>query len=95
METIKIKKEFQKVIATIRKEKSTGNFPKPMMTSSQMEKRTATVNCGGEWGTPESTMEKAKMVMEDERFKDFLAKVEATATIETNNFGTYQVRINY
>jgi hypothetical protein len=90
-----MKKEFQKVIATIRKEKRAGSFPKPMMTTSQMEKRTATVNCGGEWGSQESTMEIAKMVMEDERFKSFLVKSEATAKIETNNFGTYQIRINY
>lgn len=94
MEIMKIKKEFQKVIGTIRKE-TTYRYPKPMMTGQQMEKRTATVNCGGEWGSPESTMQVAKMVMEDKRFKEFLEKCNATAKIEINSFGTYQIRINY
>ena len=95
MDVNKIKKEFQKVIGIIRKDKFAYSYPKPMMTGAQMEKRQATVNCGGEWGTPESTLETANTVMADERFTAFLAKVEATAKIETNNFGTYQIRINY
>lgn len=95
MEIMKIKKELQKVIGTIRKEKSANSFPKAMMTGQQMEKSTATVNCGGEWGTPESTMKRAKMVMDDERFKAFLEKYNATANIEPNSFGTYQIRIHY
>ena len=95
MDIMKMKKDFSKVIGTIRKEKSTNSFPKPMMTGQQMEKRTATVNCGGEWGNPEDTLARANMVMEDERFSGFLEKYEATARIETNNFGTYQIRINY
>lgn len=95
MEIMKIKKELQKVIGIIRKEISTNGFPKAMMTGQQMEKRTATINCGGEWGTADSTMQKAKMVMDDERFESFLRKCDATATIEMNGFGTYQIRINY
>lgn len=96
-----MKKEFQKVIATIRKEygesinRTNCSYPKPMMTEAQMEKRTATVNCGGEWKKLEATKEIAEMVLNDERFKSFLEKYSAQATKELNPFGTIQIRINY
>lgn len=94
------KKRFQKVIGEIRndinKENGTsGNFPKPMMTVVQMEKREATVNCGGEWSTAEKTKEKADKVMSDKRFRDFLLDTGATAVVEMNNFKTYQIRIKF
>ena len=94
MEILKMKKEFQKVIKEIRNEIG-GNFPKPMMTGQQMEKNTATVNCGGEWSTKEETIILATIVMNDKRFTDFIEKHSAKANIETNTFGTMQVRINY
>ena len=94
MTTDKIKKEFQKTISTFRKE-SGKSFPKAMMTGQQMTKRTATVNCGGEWYSAEGSKMIAQTVMNDERFKTFLTKCEATAAIEPNPFGGVQIRIHY
>lgn len=95
-----MKKEFSKIITAIRNERGEEtrrnlSFPKAMMTAAQMEKHTATVNCGGEWGTAESTKAIAEVVMNDERFVAFLEKYKATATVEINNFKTYQIRITY
>ena len=89
------KKDFQKTIKAIREEMDHGDFPKPMMTAVQMEKLEATVNCGGEWKRTEITLEIAKEVMDDSRFKDFLARNNATANIELNPFKTYQIRIHF
>ena len=95
-DTNKMKKEFQKVIGAIRKgQEQKSDYPKPMMTGQQMEKNTATVNCGGEWSIPEKTRAKAEMVMADERFKAFLEKWEATARFEIIGEGNTQIRINY
>ena len=97
----KAKKEFAKVIGTIRKERNEEinlpncSFPKPMMTIKQMEQNTATVNCGGEFSSLETTTERSELVMNDERFKEFLKKHNATAKIELNQFGTKQIRINF
>lgn len=95
-----IKKDFQKVIKAIRdaKNKECGTnseFPKAMMTRQQIAKGTATVNCGGEWGSLEGTTYRANKVMNDERFTEFLTRWNATAKIEMNSFGTAQIRINY
>ena len=94
------KKQFQKVIGNIRKVRNTenginSNFPKPMMTAIQMGKRQATVNCGGEWSTAEKTRTIADEVMQDEGFKTFLGEYNATASIELNNFNTFQIRIQF
>lgn len=96
----KIKKQFQAVIGGIRKDRNASeninsSYPKPMMTIVQMEKREATVNCGGEFSTAERTKAIADNVLGDERFKEFIANTEATAKIEMNNFGTYQIRIKF
>ena len=89
-----MKKDFQKVINSIRKD--VGNdFPKAMMTGQQVVKRTATVNCGGEWKSPEYTKNLAEMVMRDSRFKDFLSKWGVTSAVEKNPFGGFQIRIFY
>lgn len=94
------KKAFQKVIKGIREDRNatlerTSDFPKPMMTRKQMEKFEATVNCGGEWGSAESTKAIADMVMTDKRFTDFLNNFRAEARLELNNFNTYQIRITF
>lgn len=99
MDTI-TKKAFQKVIKGIREDRNatlgrTSDFPKPMMTRKQMEKLEATVNCGGEWGSAESTKGIADMVMADSRFKAFLHNFRAEARLELNNFSTYQIRITF
>lgn len=96
-----MKKDFQKVIKMIRDENNAHNdskssFPKPMMTDAQIDKSTATVNCGGEWGSFESTKKKADIVMSDKRFTDFLTKWNATATVEhVSRFNVLQIRISY
>lgn len=100
MEIYKIKKELQKAVGNIRKDLSEEagrkwTYPKAMMTGQQEEKRTATVNCGGEWMSREFTEKLADQVMKDERFKTFLTKCDATARLEVNTFGTFQIRINY
>ena len=102
MITATTKKDFQKVIGAIRKERQVAEdnkrieYPKAMMTGQQEAKNTATVNCGGEWG-PNKAMAPtiANMVLEDERFKAFLNKYEAKAHTETNSFGAFQIRINF
>lgn len=91
----RMKKDFQSIIGTIRNETGDKAYPKPMMTSQQIDKDTATVNCGGEWRETEETKERAEKVMNDERFKAFLEKYGATAQIELDNFKSYQIRINY
>lgn len=91
----KTKKAFQNVVAKIRKE--TGDqFPKAMMTRQQMNKATATVNCGGEFKGTESSKELAEKVLNDERFNEFLKKNEAAALVEAVNIAgktVYQVRV--
>lgn len=91
----KTKKAFQRVIANIRKE-TESEFPKAMMTSQQMNKCTATVNCGGERYSTESSKELAERVLNDERFLTFLEKNKAAAAVEAVSIGNkmaYQVRI--
>lgn len=94
------KKAFQKVIKEIRTEVNPtisrrNEYPKPMMTKKQWEKLEATVNCGGEWGSAESTKTIADTVMADKRFKEFLHNFRADASIELNNFNTYQIRVKF
>ena len=92
----KIKKNFKKAIDSIRKDRGEGkSFPKAMMTDAQIEKGTATVNCGGEWVSSESSMNLAKRVASDPRFLVFLAEANAKAAIERTSFGAYQIRISY
>ena len=91
----KTKKDFQKVIKEIRTENGDKEYPKSMMTFVQMDKKQATVNCGGEWRQTERTKELSDIVMSDERFKSFLTRWEATAKVEIDNFGKFQIRIYY
>lgn len=98
METTK--KAFQKVIKEIRAEidptiSRRNEYPKPMMTKKQMDKDEATVNCGGEWGSAESTKTIADAVLTDKRFEEFLHNFRADASIELNNFNTYQIRVKF
>lgn len=95
-----IKKDFSKVIGTIRKEiraeqNSNTEFPKAMLTGQQAKNSTATVNCGGEWTTLERSAERANRVMHDPRFQQFLKKYNAIAYIEQNPYRTLQIRIDY
>lgn len=101
--TDQMKKEYQRLFKEIR-EKDFGvdskrhdncKFPKPMMTEAQMEKGTATVNCGGEWLTVDTTKRIADKVMANESFKAFLTKYEAKAELELTPFHSYQIRIRF
>ena len=90
------KKDFQAVIAAIRAD--TGKeFPKAMMNSRQEMNGTATVNCGGSWGTPSSTGRMAENIMADERFQAFLERQEGTAEAEKIGaaYPFYQIRITF
>ena len=88
----KTKKDFQKVIKTIRRDRE---YPKAMMTGLQMRHNTATVNCGGEWKPAGYTRELAEEVMEDKLFQEFLSKWEAEAEIELNSAKSWQIRIYF
>lgn len=90
-----MKAEFQKVIGAVRSERGGKEYPKPMMTTVQMMKGQATVNCGGEWSTTERTREMAEAVMANNTFVEFINKYNASAKIELNNFGTYQIRLYF
>ena len=91
-----IKKDFSKVITKIRADRTASlgkkvEYPKAMMTSQQMAKNTATVNCAGKEDI-------ALLVLQDKRFLDFLAKYNASAWLE--NVTVYssagvQIRITY
>lgn len=88
-----IKKNLQKTIKAIRKDGE--EFPKAMMTGQQMEKRTATVNCGGEC-RPKESRKRAENVLAADLFKAFLAEAGATARLEhVERFDAWQIRITY
>lgn len=101
--TKKMKTEYQKLLKEIRTrvfERTTdhsGNceYPKPMMTASQMIKGQATVNCGGEWYKADTTKKIAEQVLEDEAFKAWIGKYEANARLEAMRNGGYQIRIQF
>lgn len=96
MITVEVKKEFQKVIATIRKELNAAagksyEYPKAMMTGQQIQKKTATVNCGHSFTRPEK-------VMQHPAFIAFLQKFNASARVEQTgpkDFIQYQVRLYF
>jgi hypothetical protein len=91
------KKEFQKTIAAIRKELGSDEYPKAMCTGAQYAKRTATVNCGGEW-RPKSSPETAKQVMQHPKFAALLKAHDAKAVYEQGRYGDRcwtQIRIYF
>lgn len=96
MITAEVKKEFQKVVATIRKELNTAagkanEYPKAMMTGKQMQKNTATVNCGG-------SFTRRDQVLQHPAFKAFCEKHHATAEAERVPYGSYtqhQLRLRF
>ena len=107
MEIAKIKKDLKKTIKSIRDELNAAkgeagttrclahDIPKAMMTDRQVEKRTATVNCGAGWhSTGKDSKSLAHTVNESAAFKEFLERAGATARIEPTGYG-YQIRITY
>lgn len=90
------KAKFQKTIKAIRAELNTGEYPKAMMTGQQMANNTATVNCGGEWNTPEGTHQIADAVLNHEAFKKLMEQSGATFKKESLGAnGRVQLRINF
>ena len=61
----------------------------------KVDKKQATVNCGGEWSTAEKTKQIVELVLNDSRFIKFLSDNSATAKTEYNNFGSFQIRIYF
>lgn len=96
MLTAEIKKEFQKVVATIRKELNTEagkayEYPKAMMTAQQMRKNTATVNCGGSFTRRDQVLRHPALIA-------FCEKHHATAEAERIPYDSYiqhQLRLRF
>ena len=98
------KADFQKIVKSLRTDLQVVNaeeyatYPKAMMTSAQEAKRTATVNCGGEWRPGQRSLDLALQLMASQTFRTFLAENGATAHLEEASAGSRtwtQVRINY
>lgn len=70
------------------------SHPKAIMTSYQAFSHTATVNCGGEFASPEWSKKCAETVLADREFKAVCAFDGATASLEYSVANdAYQVRI--
>lgn len=99
-----IKREFQKIIKSIRESdfnsKAGCEYPKAIMTEAMMERGEATIiflwqgEIYGEKGR-EYSKAKAEKMMEVESFKDFLNREQATAQIELKENNNYQIRIHF
>lgn len=99
-----IKREFQKLIKSIRESdfnsRSGCEYPKAIMTDGMMQKGEATIifRWAGENANSEIrelTKEKANRMMNIQSFRDFLEKEEATAKIELRDDNSYQIRIQF
>lgn len=99
-----IKREFQKLIKSIRESDfntSAGcEYPKAIMTEAMMERGEATIIfrwAGSDANSEirELTKEKADRMMKIQSFRDFLEKEKATAKIELRDDNSYQIRIQF
>lgn len=99
-----IKREFQKLIKSIRESDfntSAGcEYPKAIMTDAMMARGEATIiftwqgDFAGE-KTKAYTKARAEKMMEVKSFKDFLNREQATAQIELKENNNYQIRIHF
>lgn len=94
------KKDLQKLTKKIREEWDSGEFPKAMMTGQQALKRTATINCGGEWRSANKSEKMAAAILARPDFVEFLKTWNAEACAEKVNSGAHsngykQVRIYF
>ena len=99
-----IKREFQKLIKSIRESdfnsKTGSEYPKAIMTDAMMEKGEATIiflwqgTSYDEKGR-EYSKAKAEKMMELKSFTDFLNREQATAQIELKENNNYQIRIHF
>lgn len=98
-----IKKEFQKLIKSIRESdfnSSDSEYPKAIMTAGMMDRGEATIifTWQGRFHsetTKEYTRARAEKMMEIKAFTDFLNREEATAQIELKENNNYQIRIKF
>ena len=99
-----IKREFQKLIKSIRESdfnsKAGCEYPKAIMTEGLMERGEATIIfrwAGSDANSEirEITKKKAERMMEIQSFRDFLEKEQATAKIELRDDNCYQIRIQF
>ncbi len=99
-----IKREFQKLIKSIRESDfntSAGcEYPKAIMTEAMMERGEATIIfrwAGSDANSEirELTKEKADRMMKIQSFRDFIEKEKATAKIELRDDNSYQIRIQF
>lgn len=102
--TPSIKREFQKLIKSIRESDfntSAGcEYPKAIMTDAMMIRGEATIIfrwAGSDANSEirELTKKKADRMMEIQSFRDFLEKEQATAKIELRDDNCYQIRIQF
>lgn len=99
-----IKREFQKLIKSIRESdfnsEAGSEYPKAIMTDAMMERGEATIiflwqgTSYGEKGRRYSKA-KAEKMMEVKSFTDFLNREQATAQIELKENNNYQIRIHF
>lgn len=99
-----IKREFQKLIKSIRESdfnsKAGCEYPKAIMTDAMMTRGEATIIfrwAGSDANSEirELTKEKADRMMKIQSFRDFLEKEKATAKIELRDDNSYQIRIQF
>ena len=99
-----IKREFQKVIKSIRESdfnsKAGCEYPKAIMTEAMMERGEATIIFLWQGETydergREYSKAKAEKMMEVKSFTDFLNREQATAQIELKENNNYQIRIHF
>ena len=99
-----IKREFQKLIKSIRESdfnsKAGSEYPKAIMTDAMMARGEATIiftwqgDFAGE-KTKAYTKARAEKMMEVKSFTDFLNREQATAQIELKENNNYQIRIHF
>ena len=99
-----IKREFQKLIKSIRESDfntSAGcEYPKAIMTDAMMSRGEATIiftwqgDFAGE-KTKAYTKARAEKMMEVKSFTDFINREQATAQIELKENNNYQIRIHF
>lgn len=93
--TMMFKKQLSKTVTSIRNEIG-GGYPKAMMTAQQIEHRTATINCGGEWRPAERTKEIAESVSRNPGFITLIEKHGVVAELEYNRaMDAWQIRMTW
>ena len=99
-----IKREFQKLVKTIRESDfntSAGcEYPKAIMTEAMMDRGEATIIFTWQGTfynetTKAYTKARAEKFMEEESFKAFLNREQATAQVELKENNNYHIRIHF